>query len=208
MGLNALTASIEEIEAMNLRGVNAWAHDFAEVDENVYTPIDDIRAFLQLIPGESMLDVGCGWGRYVIEFTDEELRYTGCDFSEHMLAEARRRNPNERFDLASYRSLPYPDASFDGIWCCCVLDHEPKRTMSAVLHELRRVLKPGGIFYAIHPLRETSDEFVAHSRGIPMYFSHWDLYELEAAIVNVGFGTIRSFKRFEHGSMTHVMRKV
>jgi ubiquinone/menaquinone biosynthesis C-methylase UbiE len=46
--------------------------------------------------------------------------------------------------------IPYPDASFDAVVCCQVLEHFTHSHLPAML-EMRRVLKPGGIVEADVP---------------------------------------------------------
>jgi 2-polyprenyl-3-methyl-5-hydroxy-6-metoxy-1,4-benzoquinol methylase len=60
-------------------------------------PSADVRAnaeqllrLLEAEPGRSLLDIGCGQGRYDIAFAERGMRVTGVDASEVLLAEARR----------------------------------------------------------------------------------------------------------------------
>lgn len=48
------------------------------------------------------------------------------------------------YRLGKGESLPFPDHSFDVVCCCDVLEHVADR--SAILSEVRRVLRPGGTF--------------------------------------------------------------
>jgi len=93
-------------------------------------------------PGDSVLDAACGTGDLAIaDRKAGAARVTGLDFSERMLARARRKAPLEwvRGDLLA---LPFPDGSFDaatvGFGVRNVADLE------LALRELRRVLRPGG----------------------------------------------------------------
>lgn len=105
-------------------------------------------------PGRRGLDLGCGIGRHTLwlaEASAPDGRVVGLDDSAENLAVARRLVDDsalgERIELveADLRSLPFPDASFDWIWCAdtlwpgAVVD-DPVATLDA----LRRVLKPGG----------------------------------------------------------------
>src|ERR1700742_358199 len=58
--------------------------------------------------------------------------------------------------LADAHGLPFPTASFDGVWLQAVLEHalEP----AAVVAEVHRVLKPGGIVYAETPFMQEVHE--------------------------------------------------
>jgi methionine biosynthesis protein MetW len=105
---------------------------------------DDLRGWLDplMVPGHVALDVGCGdGGRYGDEGRQHGVEVHGVDISEVAVAAARARGMNAR--VASLTDpLPYPDATFDVAICLEVLEHlvDP----AAVVHEIRRVLKPGG----------------------------------------------------------------
>src|SRR3990170_3443413 len=50
--------------------------------------------------GKSVADLGCGFGDLLdsVEERFEGMRYTGFDFSQAILSEARRRHANAKFD--------------------------------------------------------------------------------------------------------------
>src|SRR5262249_37173357 len=73
----------------------------------------------------------------------KECTVVGLDQSPEMLAAARRRLPPDvRLVEAEADHLPFPDASFDALTFTYLLRYvdEPRAT----LHELARVVKPGG----------------------------------------------------------------
>jgi demethylmenaquinone methyltransferase / 2-methoxy-6-polyprenyl-1,4-benzoquinol methylase len=93
-------------------------------------------------PGDRVLDAACGTGDLAI--ADKKAgadRVTGLDFSEKMLARARRKADLE-WVQGDMLALPFADATFDaatvGFGVRNVADLE------LALHELRRVLHPGG----------------------------------------------------------------
>ena len=75
------------------------------------------------------------------------------DSSAALIAEARARTPpgldNVRFEVARGERLPFGDAAFDGARIERVLQHvdEP----GAILAEIRRVVRPGGLVVAAEP---------------------------------------------------------
>jgi ubiquinone/menaquinone biosynthesis C-methylase UbiE len=95
-------------------------------------------------PGERLLDLGTGTGRYAQEAARRGARVVGIDPSPGMLAVARGRVAGQPVDLicAGAARLPFPDRSFDAILAmtslCFVSDPV------AVLREAARMLKPGG----------------------------------------------------------------
>lgn len=95
-----------------------------------------------------LLDVGCGGGLLAEEFARLGCDVTGLDRSLPTLAAAKahaaRSGLSIRYLEGSADALPFPEASFDAVSCCDVLEHvdDPGR----VLAEIARVLKPGGLF--------------------------------------------------------------
>jgi demethylmenaquinone methyltransferase/2-methoxy-6-polyprenyl-1,4-benzoquinol methylase len=95
-------------------------------------------------PGDTVLDVATGTGAVAREL----IRRKGCavvglDQSPEMLAEARRRlGPDVRLVEGTAESLPFPDASFDGLSFTYLLRYVDDP--AATLRELARVVRPGG----------------------------------------------------------------
>ena len=98
-----------------------------------------LAPWLQVRPGTSVLDVGCGVGRWCRELARRGARVTGVDFSPTMIAEARRRAA-ARGVLARCRflvqDLAHLDAGekFDLVLGVTVLQHilEPQALRAAV----------------------------------------------------------------------------
>jgi len=110
---------------------------------------------LHLAPGTSLLDVGCGAGRHSFEAYRRGADVTAFDMSEKDLldvkamfaamADAGESGPGGDADTVhgDARSMPFPDASFDRVIAAEVLEHIHEDT--AVMAEIVRVLKPGGL---------------------------------------------------------------
>jgi SAM-dependent methyltransferase len=95
-------------------------------------------------PSGRLLDVGCGTGWLAEHFED----YTGVDGSPDAVSEAVARGRN--VSLADVdQPLPFDDASFDGVVLKDLLEHVADPV--AVVAEVRRVLRPGGIVFASSP---------------------------------------------------------
>jgi 2-polyprenyl-6-hydroxyphenyl methylase/3-demethylubiquinone-9 3-methyltransferase len=96
-----------------------------------------------------LLDIGCGGGFLTEEFARfGGFRVYGIDPSGPSLQEAELHAKQGGLDI-TYRlgkgeALPFPDGRFDVVCCCDVLEHVTDR--SAILSEVRRVLRPGGVF--------------------------------------------------------------
>ena len=104
----------------------------------------------QLVPGLSLLDVGCGPGTITVEFADrlEPGRVVGLDASAEVIGRASREfeRDNLSFVVGDAYSLPFDDDTFDIAHAHQTLQHVADPV--AVLRELRRVVKPGGLVAA------------------------------------------------------------
>jgi SAM-dependent methyltransferase len=104
-----------------------------------------VRGFLENYPSPRgcLLDVGCGTGHYLSRLYDLFERTCGVDLSDGMLSVARAKHPSLEFCKGGAESLPFSDASFDAVICCCVLTHV--REIDTAFAEIGRILRPGGI---------------------------------------------------------------
>lgn len=93
-------------------------------------------------PAFHVLDVACGTGDLSLDLLRRGHRVTGVDFSEQMLALARRKAAAARFQLADAEALPFPDATFDAVTCAFGIRNFVH--LEQGLREMLRVLKPGG----------------------------------------------------------------
>jgi MPBQ/MSBQ methyltransferase len=101
----------------------------------------------KLSAGTTVLDVGCGiGGSSRILARDYHFRVTGITISPSQVKRAQELTPPEisaQFQQDDAMNLPFPDASFDVVWCIEAGPHMPDKAIFA--KELLRVLKPGGI---------------------------------------------------------------
>ena len=99
-----------------------------------------------------MRDIGCGGGVPAEEFAVLGFRVTGVDTSEISRAAARNHASARRLSI-DYRTgsgdlLSFGNESFDVVSCNDVPEHIHNR--DAVIAEVARVIKPGGIFLRHH----------------------------------------------------------
>jgi SAM-dependent methyltransferase len=100
--------------------------------------------------GSRVLEVGCGVGAQTVHLVARSpgAHLTAVDVSRASLDQARARvvearpGARVRWREADLRDLPFPDAEFDHLFVCFVLEHLPDP--AAALAGLRRVLRPGG----------------------------------------------------------------
>jgi SAM-dependent methyltransferase len=94
-------------------------------------------------PGERVLDLGCGAGRFVAALRDARADPVGVEIAEAALERARAVAPGADLRLLEADgSVPLEHGSVDLVWCSEVLEHVADGTH--LLQEARRVLRPGG----------------------------------------------------------------
>jgi demethylmenaquinone methyltransferase / 2-methoxy-6-polyprenyl-1,4-benzoquinol methylase len=94
-------------------------------------------------PGNRVLDAACGTGDLAIaDRRAGAAHVTGLDFSEQMLARARRKTADVEWVQGDLLALPFEDGSFDAATVGFGVRNVDD--LSLALRELRRVLRPGG----------------------------------------------------------------
>ena len=135
-------------------------------------PLNLQRLGQWLSPDSRILDFGCGYGRSLGELSKAGYRnLIGFDFSPAMIAAARARFPEITFDETQSSNIPLPDASVAGALVFSVLTCVPTDDgQRAIVRELRRVLRPGGLLY-ISDLWLQKDErnLARYARDEPKY---------------------------------------
>ena len=121
----------------------------------------DIYLFDQLLkgrlkPGMRVLDAGCGSGRNLVYLLRSGYEVFGVDESEDAIRQVRQLASTlapqlspDNFRTEPVEHLSFPDESFDVVVSSAVLHFaRSEEHWQAMLHEMWRVLKPGGIFFA------------------------------------------------------------
>jgi SAM-dependent methyltransferase len=121
-------------------------------------------------PGERVLDLGCGAGRFVAALQRAGAEPVGVERAEAALDRARRTAPGADLRLVEPDgSLPLDHASVDLVWCSEVLEHVADT--AHLLLEVRRVLRPGGRLLVTVPFH---GRFKAALIALTRFESHFD----------------------------------
>jgi SAM-dependent methyltransferase len=92
-----------------------------------------------------VLDVGCGTGVLLERVTDAGYEGVGLDPSPGMLTQLRTRRPEISTVVGDGAALPFPDETFDLVYCVAVLHHVAEATaVRQTLAEMSRVTRRGG----------------------------------------------------------------
>ncbi|GAC1547426.1 MAG: hypothetical protein NVS2B17_31640 [Candidatus Velthaea sp.] len=96
-------------------------------------------------PDKRLLDVGCGTGFVIGLSHDLFASVDGLDITPAMLAKIDTSPGNITLHTGIVENLPFENATFDMVSSYSFLHHVADHHV--VLKEVRRVLKPGGLFY-------------------------------------------------------------
>lgn len=136
---------------------NIMADDYTQLDG--YNPDADLNLgcglptqFAKIKPGDTVIDLGSGAGNDAFiarHETGATGRVIGIDFSEAMIAKARKNVEKLGFNNVEFRfgdieAMPVSANVADVIVSNCVLNLVPNK--ANVFKEIHRVLKPGGHF--------------------------------------------------------------
>jgi SAM-dependent methyltransferase len=151
--LGALARAGVDTDALRLEdlaGLDQLHAGFAPATEHLLDCLD-------LSPGITVLDLGCGIGGPSRMAAARGCRVTGIDLSPDFVDLARSLtarlglDATARFDLGSATDLPYDDGSFQR----AMLNHAGMNIpdKAGVFAEARRVLEPGGLFAVYEQMR-------------------------------------------------------
>ncbi|MCA1566041.1 MAG: class I SAM-dependent methyltransferase [Acidobacteria bacterium] len=120
-----------------------------------------------------VLDAGCGPGRNLVYFLREGFDVCGVDISPDAIAQVRSLArtlapslPAENFRQEPVERMSFADASFDAVLSSAVLHFARDEThWLAMMREMWRVLKPGGIFFSRLASSDGVEDFVERLEG-------------------------------------------
>jgi SAM-dependent methyltransferase len=146
--------------------------------------------WLQRFPPKArLLDLGCGGGQDAGDLRQRGYRIIGLDRTRALLSAGRRRYRSLPLVRADLRDLPFHSMSFDGLWAAASLMHLPKPDACRILNDLRRFIRPGGVFAATVPHGLKS--CLVTDGWLPgRYFARWRKEELARAVRRAGWNIL------------------
>ena len=124
---------------------------FGQIDIYVFDQI--LRG--NILPGMRVLDAGCGYGRNLVHLLRTGCEVFAIDQDEEAVEHVSRLSaslqtglPAENFQVGSIERMPFPEGIADVVLCNSVLHFARDEShFRAMLKELWRVLKPGGMIF-------------------------------------------------------------
>lgn len=145
-----------------------------------------------LVAGREVLDIASGEGYGSALLARSATRVTGVDIDAGAVDWARKRYqaPNLEYRVGDCREIPLDDASVDVVVSFETLEHHEHH--EAMMLEVRRVLRPGGLLIISTPDREVYSDNV----GFHNPFHVKELYEDEfRALLARHFGQLRMLRQ-------------
>lgn len=143
---------------------------YSQPDESLYTAQWGKNAriieLLKAKPGEHVVEIGCGWGGFAAQASQEhDLRIHGITLSREQLNWAQQRIKNDglsdkvHLSLTDYRDL---HTQYDAVVSIEMFEAVGEAHWDTYFHTLKRVLKPGG--HAVLQVITIEDERFHHYR--------------------------------------------
>jgi len=167
-------------------GMSNLREQFGQIDIYLFDQI--LRG--NITPQMRVLDAGCGSGRNLVYLLREGCEVFGIDRDAAAVAQFRKMAallqpglPAENFQAGLVESMPFPDNFADAVLSSAVLHFaRDEQHFRAMVHELWRVLRPGGLLFCRLGSRIGMD-FKEMRRGIYAVGSaEWFLVDQEMLI--------------------------
>jgi MPBQ/MSBQ methyltransferase len=152
----------EALEHIRRQYAGVFSRRAMEQHVQAYVGMGDADQLVELVErrrpdARVILDVGCGYGSFVLAARERGLDAVGVELSSFELGWARRRlaerrpgdAPTNVYVQADACALPYAEGSFDAVCLWNVVEHVADA--SKALQEAARVLRPGGSLFVLAP---------------------------------------------------------
>jgi cyclopropane-fatty-acyl-phospholipid synthase len=142
-----------------------WNNDLATAQAD---KLDMICRKLRLQPGDTLLDIGCGWGALVCHAAQQYgVRAHGVTLAEEQFAYAKEKVARLKLDdrvTLELRDYSHLEGSFDKIASIGMFEHVGIANHPTYFQAINRLLKPGGL-YLHHSIALRSKSFERFRRG-------------------------------------------
>jgi cyclopropane-fatty-acyl-phospholipid synthase len=129
-----------------------WPHDGMTLEQAQEAKLAHIAAKLAIEPGQSVLDIGCGWGGMAIYLARHyDVSVHGITLSEEQIALAKERAEaagvagKVRFELVDYRELPGRGTAYDRIVSVGMFEHVGRPQFETFFRACANLLSDDGV---------------------------------------------------------------
>lgn len=181
----------DDITRRTLAHYNHTAEAFfaGTIDHDVSQNIDALLGAIETPAPATILDLGCGPGRDLKQFSALGHRAIGVDGSERFVEMARAYSGCEVWHQ-DFLHLDLPAAQFDGVFANAVLFHVPSAALPGVLLRLFAAIKPGGVLFSSNPRGHNEEGWNG-----PRYGSYYDWENWERLLTAAGFQALQHYYR-------------
>ena len=129
-----------------------WPREGMTLDEAQEAKLAHIASKLALAPGQTVLDIGCGWGGMAIYLARHaDVKVHGITLSREQIALAKERAEaagvadRVTFEMVDYRALPERGDTYDRIVSVGMFEHVGRPQFRTFFHAIKSILKPDGV---------------------------------------------------------------
>ena len=148
----------------------------------------------------SILDIGCGNSRNLLNFAKSGFKCYGIDFSKEMIRFShrfiKRHNIKVILKKANMLKIPFKDNYFDYALMVASLHHIKEEDHLKALKELNRVLKRKGISIVSvwkKPLKDACTSWKVKDKIYDRYYYFFKEQELKDLILKAGFKILEDY---------------
>ncbi len=141
--------------------------------------------------GARVLDIGSGEGYFLELLAARGVSGVGIDHSERAVAAARKRGMQAILG-DPFAHLRAEEGTFDGIFCCHVIEHFPPERAQELIGLAARRLAPGGLLVLVTPNVGNIEVLSEIFWRDPTHVRPYPLVLLEEMVKHAGFLLVRS----------------
>ncbi len=194
--------AVEQMDERLRLEFNDWARaGRGEGMERGHRPVGEQAVDLMAIPPDArLLDVGCGsgWAARLMAEKASGGRVVGIDIADEMITRAREASSlfaNVEFQVASAEKLPFSDAEFSHAFSMESLYYYAD--MLTALREIKRVLKPGGLFVTVIDLYRENAATGQWVHGLKVPVQFLSIPEYRSQFANAGFVNVADRRLYD-----------